>query len=201
MSYTGSLPNVYNYILTIADKEGKSSQIKSYSLDVYANSLVLKNIFAPPTLGMLKPAVVKSDSVSAAGYGSPGSEIGYEVDDGVINGKTNVEKDGTYKITFDAAGLNSGEHRLKTRQVAGYFGLRKSDWSPVVIFTIYDLQNPKADFNGDGKINIQDAGIFLTRWYSKDDDKKMKNDLNGDGKINISDFSVFMKAFWPSPLK
>jgi len=201
ISYTGILPNVYNYILTIADKEGKSSQIKSYSLDVYANSLVLKNIFAPPTLGMLKPAVVKSDSVSAAGYGSPGSEIGYEVDDGVINGKTNVEKDGTYKITFDAAGLNSGEHRLKTRQVAGYFGLRKSDWSPVVIFTIYDLQNPKADFNGDGKINIQDAGIFLTRWYSKDDDKKMKNDLNGDGKINISDFSVFMKAFWASPLK
>ena len=48
----------------------------------------------------------------------------------------------------------------------------------------------KADFNGDGKINITDWSIFLLSWG----DKKQEADLNKDNKTDIYDLSIFLNA-------
>ena len=191
-NYRGIPQNAYNYSLVITDKDNRNSQVKSYNLDVYANSLNVKNIFVSPTLGLLRSVVTKGDFITATGYAAPDSDVEFEVDDRLISGKTSAEKDGHYKWLFNTAGLNFGEHRVKARQIGGFN--TKSDWSPTVIFSVSAILNPKTDLNSDGIINISDWSVFLSSFKSENESVKKRVDLNGDGKTNISDFSVFLKT-------
>ena len=191
-SYIGILQNTYNYSLVITDKNGRTSQVKSYNLDVYANSLNATDIFVSPTLGLLRGIVTKGDFITAAGYASPGGNVEFEIDDRLIFGRTTAGSDGAYKWLSNTAGLSFGQHRVRARQTGGFN--KKSDWSPTVIFSVSRLLNPQTDLNKDGIINISDWSIFLVRFKSEDDNQKALVDLNGDGKTDISDFSVFLRT-------
>ena len=191
-NYTGILQNAYNYSLIITDKDNRNSQVKSYNLDVYANSLNVKSIFVSPTLGLLRNIVTKGDFITVAGYATPNNSVEFEVDNRLISGKTSAGGNGHYKWLFNTAGLNFGEHRVRAMQIGGFNA--KSDWSPTVIFTVSRLLNPKTDLNNDGIINISDWSVFLSSWNSENESVKKRVDLNGDGKTNISDFSIFLKT-------
>jgi hypothetical protein len=62
------------------------------------------------------------------------------------------------------------------------------------IFTIAKVFAPNADLNDDGKSDISDWSIFLFRWGSTDETKKMTIDFNNDGRVDISDFSIFLQS-------
>lgn len=191
VSYTGIIPNVYNYSLVIEDKGGRTSQVKSYNLDVYANSLSARDILAPPTLGLSKSTAAKGDLLTALGYASPGNTVEVEIDNGIVSGKAKTDGDGQYKLTVNTDGLSFGNHRLRARQSDYYF--KTSDWSPTVLFDVSKLSNLLTDYNNDGIINISDLSIFLSGWAKTDEKIRKQLDLNKDGKTDISDFSIFIR--------
>ncbi len=52
-----------------------------------------------------------------------------------------------------------------------------------------------SDFNGDGRVNIQDFSIFLFYWHKDYSQRPPANacvDRNGDRKVDIKDFSIVM---------
>ena len=54
------------------------------------------------------------------------------------------------------------------------------------------------DFNGDGFLNLDDFGDFITGFYASPQDERC--DVNGDGLINLDDLSDFISwyyALWP----
>jgi hypothetical protein len=70
----------------------------------------------------------------------------------------------------------------------------QSEFSPQKVFFTTNLVVPKTDFNNDGKINVSDWSIFLSRWTSTEPSTRLLDDLNGDGKIDASDFSIFIRT-------
>lgn len=192
VSYIGILQSNYNYSLVIEDREGRVSQVKSYNLGVYANTLNAKDILAPPTLGFLRSVLSKGDFVSVRGYASPGNSVELEIDNRIITGKVTAGGDGRYEWLVNTAGLDFGNHKVRARQSGGFQKI--SEWSPTAVFVISKLISPKTDFNNDGIISINDWSVFLSRWGSKDEALKKQIDLNGDDKVNISDFSIFIRT-------
>ena len=51
--------------------------------------------------------------------------------------------------------------------------------------------NPKADFNGDKKVDITDFLLFVEAFGSTNS----KFDINGDGAVDITDFLLFVESF------
>lgn len=51
----------------------------------------------------------------------------------------------------------------------------------------------KADFDGDGNVNLVDFSMLMY-WFNKND-APVKFDLNGDGKIDLIDFSI-LAYYW-----
>lgn len=192
VDYIGILHGNYNYSLVIEDKEGHRSQVKSYNLGVYANSLNAKDIFAPPTLWLLRAVITKGDFLYVSGYAGSGDDVNLEIDDRIITGSVKADDNGRYKWLVNTAGLSFGNHKVRAKQSGGFAKI--SEWSPTVVFVISELINPNTDFNNDGIVNINDWSVFLSRWGSKDEGLRKQIDLNGDGKVNISDFSVFIRT-------
>jgi len=89
--------------------------------------------------------------------------------------------------------LDFGQHRVRAKQI-NLDGGRESDYSTERAFIVSKLTVVKADFSGDGKIDITDWSIFLARWSSKNSLVRAGIDLNDDGKVDISDFSIFIKT-------
>lgn len=191
IEHSGILQSKYGYGLVIFDQDGRRTQVKSYNFDLVADSLVAKDIFVPPTLGLARLAVTKGDFLSVAGYAGPDNLIEFAVDDRLV-GKIKSGADGAYQWLFNTADLDFGEHAVKARQISS--DKNKSDWSPTLTFNISRLFTPKTDFNNDGKINISDWSVFLSRWGSEDEVKRKDIDFNNDGKINIADFSIFIRT-------
>lgn len=54
------------------------------------------------------------------------------------------------------------------------------------------LISTSADLNGDGKINIADAGIMMSFWGST---SKPTADINKDGLVNINDAGIMMSQW------
>ena len=52
-----------------------------------------------------------------------------------------------------------------------------------------------ADFNGDGKVNTLDFGIFKQAFGKTTNPNA---DLNGDGRVNTLDFGIFKQLFGKS---
>jgi hypothetical protein len=45
-----------------------------------------------------------------------------------------------------------------------------------------------ADLNRDGKVNLVDFSILLSKWQTDDE----VADINADGNVNIADFSIML---------
>jgi len=99
-----------------------------------------------------------------------------------------VDQDGTpiRRYTFTAPRLRRGEEIAflvaSDRYSSGFgnFG---------VSVTVEPVCH--ADLNGDGLLDLDDIGLFITAFVAQDDDA----DLNGDGIFDLTDVSVFVTAF------
>ena len=113
--------------------------------------------------------------------------------DRIIKKEVKVGKDGVYKIAVDTGTLEFSPHQVRAKQTDTILK-RESDFSPTQTFVVSQLTAPRADLSGDGRVDIRDWSVFLSRWGSKDESQKKKVDLNGDGKVNILDFSIFIRT-------
>ena len=193
VEYIGVPPftGVSSYALLIEDKDGRATQTKLYAPNI-DQSLVVLNIFAPPTVGLSQSVVAKGRTLEISGYGTPGSYIRSELDGAAFGGDVYVDGSGAYKITVDTNKLSYGDHKFRAIQIdtSGIV----SDFSVLKHFTVSLASGLQADLNKDGKIDITDFSIFLVRWASKVMDMKKTVDFDGDGKLAISDFSIFLMA-------
>ncbi len=125
------------------------------------------------------------------GYAAPNAKVETFIDN---TGAASVQSgaDGRYSISISAGDLSVGSHFIKTRYS---LAAQASDFSESQAFEVSSLKYPKADFNGDGKVDISDWSVFLYRWGSKDSALRATIDINGDGKVDIADFSDFLSLF------
>lgn len=190
-SFVGILQSQHSFGLIVKDKELRTAQTKSFNIDTLADDLVAKDIVVSPTIGFINRSVARGQTAVIIGYASPESSVSLEIN-GIIKKEIKAEKDGSYKGEVSTGDLDFGSYRVRVKQaMAGE--KRESDFSPTNTLVISRLVLPKADLSGDGKVDIKDWSMFLSRWSSKDMEQKKLIDFNEDGKIDISDFSIFVR--------
>jgi len=180
----------YSFGLIIKDASGNQTPEKIYNEGFSNAPIEVDNIVVPPTVSLLRSALIRGDFIKVMGFAAPANEVTAQMD----NGKTySVKADntsGAYQLLINTASLPYGSHGVKVFQTNHFNGV-EGDFSLTRNFTLSLSTLVGIDFNGDGKIDLQDASIFLTLYQQHD----KKADLNGDGKFDISDLSVFLADF------
>jgi hypothetical protein len=90
-----------------------------------------------------------------------------------------------YSIPWNTTAVSNGTHTLlaKAYDAAGNVGTSSS-----VSVTVSNATGKIGDLNGDGKVDIFDLSILLTRWGSND----TTADLNHNGTVDIFDLSILL---------
>ena len=192
VSFSGILQTLQSFGLIVKDRENRTSQTKYFTYDTRSDNYVFKDILVPPTIDLISGQVSRGANAIIVGYATPDHLVRLELD-GIITRETPALSDGSYKFEIPTGVLEFGSHTVKTKQFNPTTKLG-SDSSLTRTFIISRLLVVKADLSGDGKIDIQDWSIFLSRWGSRDSTIKQSIDLNGDGKVDIADFSIFIKT-------
>ncbi len=182
------------YALLVQDKDNRVAQTKVFDLNlVNANSILeVNNIIVSPTIGFPRSTVTKGDFLAIVGYATPQSKLEIAIDGQPIDAQVVAGADGAYKYLYNTSSLDFGSHTIRARQAAGDGA--QSEFSPQKVFFTTNLTVPKTDFNNDGKLDISDWSIFLSRWFSSDAATRMLNDLNSDGKLDATDLSIFIRT-------
>lgn len=192
ISFVGILQSQHSFGLIIKDKDLRTAQTKFFNIDILAKDLVAKDFVVSPTISFINRSVARGNNAVIIGYASPESTVSLEID-GIIKEEVKAGRDGAYKAEVGTGDLDFGSHRVRAKQVIAE-DKRGSDFSPTNILVVSSLSLPKADLSGDGKVDIKDWSMFLSRWASKDKEQKKVVDLNEDGKVDISDFSIFVRS-------
>ncbi len=180
----------YAYSLLVKDKDGRKTQTKVYNADFLANTtVIIENIFFPPTVDLKRAVVTKGDVLKVVGFASANNKVKLELDDGTTH-ETKADGNGNYQMLVNTAALDYGRHNIRGRQSDPNAG-KESDWSLTKGFLVSRSTVPRADFSGDGKIDVKDWSIFLASWK----DKSMVLDLDDNNKVDISDLSIFLRGF------
>ena len=161
-------------------------------MDVSRGDEIFKDIIAPPTVDILNGQVSRGGNLKVFGYASPGHTIRVYFDDILVK-EALAGRGGVYSFDVPTGALDFGQHKVRAKQI-NLDGGRESDYSTERTFVVSKLTVVKADFSGDGKVDITDWSIFLARWGSKSSLGRAGIDLNSDGKIDITDFSIFIKT-------
>ncbi|PIQ35906.1 MAG: hypothetical protein COV32_00385 [Candidatus Yonathbacteria bacterium CG10_big_fil_rev_8_21_14_0_10_43_136] len=182
----------HSFGVLIKDPDGRASQTKFFVVDVSRGDEIFKDIIAPPTVDILNGQVSRGGNLKIFGYASPSHTIRVYFDDILVK-EALAGRGGVYSFDMPTGALDFGQHRVRAKQI-NLDGGRESDYSTERAFIVSKLTVVKADFSGDGKIDITDWSIFLARWSSKNSLVRAGIDLNDDGKVDISDFSIFIKT-------
>jgi hypothetical protein len=176
----------------IRDRNGKLSQAKIVKIDPAHPELFIENFIPSPTLDVPRQTVTKGDFLTISGYANAGAAVIFQIDGKIADGNVTADADGAYKILYNTAGLDLGNHSAQVKQVAA--GGKSSDLSVTKNFKITDLFIPATDFNQDGKVDIHDASVFISLWLTPESETaKDKIDFNHDGKVDLQDFSIFIR--------
>lgn len=192
ISFVDIIQGVHTFGILAKDKEGRSSQSKFYTLELSAQQLEERDILLPPTIDLVRGQVSRGKNATVIGFASPQSTLRIEID-GILVKEMSPERDGSYRVDISTSAFEFGTHKVRVRQY-DRTTTKTSDYSPLRPLIVSRLAVVEADFSGDGKVDIQDWSIFLSRFRSKDTLIRQSIDLSGDGKITISDFSIFIKT-------
>ena len=181
-----------SYGVVATDANGDRSQTKVFSFNLDLGGLDTNlSVVIPPTAKLLRSSITKGDNMVVTGYGFGNSAIQLFIDGVRIGDTARTDDTGKYRLLFNTAGLSFGSHEVMVNEVLQDGTV--SDYSIRRTITISSLFTPKADFNNDAKINIQDWSIFLSRWNTAGG-ANGDLDLNGDGMVDIADFSIMLRA-------
>ncbi len=191
-NFTAILQSDYLFALEAEDKDGRKSGVSGFTINLTSsNELWATNLFLPPTISFGSPAVTKGQDLKIFGYAYPDCNIELKIDN-VLLYKIKSDLNGYYELLVSTQRFSPKIHSAIARQIDK--DNAKSDFSPSKTFAVSLLNQPQADLNGDGKVNITDWSIFLSRWKSKSDSIRNRLDLNFDNKVDLSDLSIFLKA-------
>jgi hypothetical protein len=190
-NYTGKLPaSIKSFALVVYDKDKNIAQTKIFKLGV--NDQLLRAILMSPTIELKQDRVTLGTFEGITGSAMPGYKIDLMIDGVVAPETTTALGDGKYDLNFNTYRLGVGDHTIKVRQVSSQGAA--SDYSVEKTFVVTKSFIPKADLNRDGKMDIADWGIFMSRFRLLDDKDRLDLDLNGDSKVDIQDLNLMMAA-------
>ncbi|MHB9019408.1 MAG: fibronectin type III domain-containing protein [Minisyncoccota bacterium] len=190
-TFIGLFQSNYLFALEGIDKTGQSGGIISFTTNLLSNnSLVVNEIFLPPTISVQNKFITKGNEIKVVGYAYPNSSIELKIDN-VLRINSLANDSGYYEAIINTSRFSPKVHFIAAKQTDRYG--RSSEFSTSKNFTVSSLSNPRADFNGDNVIDIRDWSIFLFRWKANPTLRAF-NDLNLDGKVDILDLSIFLKA-------
>ena len=202
-SFTVSFQNAIptgdrSFGVSVQDPDGRTTQALVYGVNLrnQADLLQISNITFPPTVGFSQATVTKGSQLTVVGYASPGATVSFEIDNHPIILTATAASNGFYQLLYPTGDLSLGSHTLRAKEidVSG----ESSTYSVQKVFTVSPLLTPQVDFNHDGKVNVLDWSIFLSRWLSTDPKVRALDDLNGDGRVDIQDFSIFVRTMKPA---
>jgi len=186
----------YTFSTYVTDRSGRRSSSHAATMSFgQGTHNTISNIIIPPTIVSDEESVPTSGTAHIYGEGVPGATIELLIDGSkkfsasTTKGVSGLQ-DGLWDITFPASALTRGTHILRARAVVP--GQSASVVSTVLLLGVGEDPNPSAprsaDLNRDGKVNLVDFSILLSKWQ-KDDDIA---DINADGIVNIADFSIML---------
>lgn len=196
----GLTPGNHLFSIYSEDAENRRSVVLPFNLFVAQGALIqLTGIFIPPTVGLNKTVFLPSEVINLFGQTVPQSQVSIVVHSNEeLFFNTDSNSNGQYFYSFDASLLEVGQHDLKARSSSND---EVSDFSSTLNFRIgttteQEVIEKKADFDGDGRINLIDFSIAAF-WYKKTVTSEVSKavDLNTDGAINLIDFSI-MAYYW-----
>ena len=172
----------YQYTVSAFDKAGNESAKSTLF------SVTIKDLTRPSVPTGLKAKAFSSTRVDLAWNASSDNVgvVGYRV-----YRNTKLIKVTTAR-TYRDAKVSAG--RTYSYQVAAYDAAGNiSAKSPVVKASTPGTGTPKkkGDLNGDGRINIRDLSILISRWGTSGG----VADINGDGRVNIRDLSILISQW------
>ncbi len=191
IGYNGKLPNDVKYFaLVVYDKNKNIAQTKIFKMGV--NNQLLQNVLMAPTVDLRQQIATRGAFMGLTGQAMPDYKIELTIDGVKVSDDSIVDASGNYSLVFNTYPLSVGIHNLRVRQFDNTG--KYSDFSIEKSFSITSLFIPKADLNNDGKVDITDLSIFMTRYRSSDVIKPLELDLNSDGKVDSTDLSLLLKA-------
>jgi hypothetical protein len=206
VALTGLAPGNYTFAVFGEDDAGQRSSLFTFPVYITTGATTqVSGIFIAPTIMVDKSEVKRGENIAIFGQGAANAEITVSVhSDKEYFGKTIADKDGAYLYNFDTSVLEAGAHQTQSK--AALLG-DISSFSKSVGFTVGSKTilaetpstcPPKADMNGDCRVNLIDFSV-VAYWYKRNLDADFKQEelaaLSGDGKIDLVDFSI-MAFYW-----
>lgn len=186
----------YTFSTYVTDRSGRRSSSHAATMSFgQGTSNTISDIIIPPTITTDVESVALGDTVKVYGEAVPGATIELLIDGQKKFSASSTKsvagsQDGLWEISFPASALPRGTHVLRAR--AAVPGQTASVASTVILLGVGEQPNPRApgsaDLNRDGKVNLVDFSILLSKWQTDDDIA----DINADGNVNIADFSIML---------
>jgi len=141
-----------------------------------------------PTVSVSSPsngATVSGTAVTVLATAS--DNVGVTKVEFYVDTSTKIGEDTTspYSTPWNTTTVSNGSHSLLTK---AYDAANNVGLSPLVSVTVDNPTGKIGDINGDGKVDIFDLSILLTRWGSND----ATADLNKNGVVDIFDLSILL---------
>jgi len=192
-----------DYIFSIyaRDNNGKASRALVIPATIADTKVVeTSGIFIPPTLTADKLKVRTGEFIAFFGQTVPSSDIVVFVDTNAFIIRGVSDKEGNYRINFDASVLDYGFHSAETQaflnkniasELSRFFEFEVG-FETIFIEPDYLACSP-IDFNNDCLANLIDFSILIY-WVDRADPPS-EIDLNQDGIVDIHDFSI-LAYYW-----
>ena len=187
-----------NYIFSVysEDSKGVRSSLLTFPVGVTSGvTTKVSDIFIAPSIATDKSEVKKGDNIVIFGQSTPSSEVTISVNsEEEYFFKKTTDINGSYLLNFDTSVLEIGQHTSKSKsallgeissfsKVVGFLVGTKN-----VLAQLPEKITPKADMNGDKKVNLIDFSI--TAYWYKRANPPVSADLNSDGKVDLVDLSI-----------
>ncbi len=186
----------YSFLTYVTDRaRRRSSSYTSTMAFAQGTNNTISNIVVPPTIALEDDSVGTSDDVTVFGESVPGATIDLLIDGTKRYSASSTKSvegsaDGLWTITFNARELSRGTHLVRARATVP--GRTSSGVSTVLMLGVGEEPSAAslrtADLNRDGKVNLVDFSILLSKWNTDDE----VADINADTKVNIADFSIML---------
>jgi hypothetical protein len=161
---------------------------------VYPDDSYLAGVSLKTIDGLGSRNGVEIDSVEKATNlfsGTIAHEIGHFWDLGHVSAGTQEP----FPVMASGSGPEGIEipQRLQSREFATWFGSQDQGSSASQLIDQIGLVH-RADFNMDGRVDLDDAGILLAQWQA-DDRLFQDGDANGDHLVDLDDAAILLSAF------
>ncbi len=199
--FPGIAPTDHTILIYGVDQFNRTTP--SALIEVYTRAYQMtevSGIILPPTLELDKTEIVRGDSITISGRGTPGYLVKISTEPPVNSYEQTVDENGDFSLVIsDTGNMDFGDHKVYALVQDGLG--TQSLFSVTLFFRVLDSEPPdgdepdcditRGDLNCDDNVDIVDFSILLYHWGTNSG----LADINYDSNVNLIDFSIMM-FYW-----